>query len=396
MIKNIGMSPKLDESIHSFFLRIMLRTGRENFTTIITQGGWGDTPSIPYEIRNELDMHDAHLFFYLFERRSYRKVNLFDNDFSNVTLFRKTFFPDKKKSSCGRSVPLRFCPLCIEAQLVEQGYSYFKSDWLNTTFCKIHFVPLQEVKRSLSYSKTRDSLKSIIFAEWNKVSDSVSVVVSHPTVVVKELNLDDVKERLAISFAPCAKDFLLGYFVRLTNYYPSGCFSVVDYGCLSENDKYFLSRKKRRDFLKTRLEEAYNYELDNNCSSFMEHCSKFIEFKVVVYFGVDHYIVKSKSKKCLDCLRHKPMDSNTCSAVETINCLAIVLPKQGNICDMFLDNIEKRVELYQKRLKVDYGERFVRRSIEKSRVIFASGGLDSYRKKRESRLKQAAKALADW
>ena len=68
------MSPKLDESIHSFFLRIMLRTGRENFTTIITQGGWGDTPSIPYEIRNELDMHDAHLFFYLFETNIWRKI----------------------------------------------------------------------------------------------------------------------------------------------------------------------------------------------------------------------------------------------------------------------------------------------------------------------------------
>lgn len=63
---------------------------------------------------------------------------------------------------------------------------------------------------------------------------------------------------------------------------------------------------------------------------------------------------------------------------------------------MFLDNIENRVELYQKRLKVDYGEQFLRRSIEKSRVILAAGGLDSYRKKRESRLKQAAKALADW
>lgn len=205
---------------------------------------------------------------------------------------------------------MRFCPYCIEAQLVEQGYFYLKSDWLNTTFCKIHFIPLQEVKRGLSYSKTRDSLKSIIFAEWSKISDSVSAVVSHPTVVLKELNLDNVKERLAINFAPCAKDFLLGYFMRLADYYPSDYFSVVDYGCLSKSDKYFLSRKKRRDFLKIRLEEAYNYELENNYSSFMEYCSKFIEFKVVVYFGVESYIVKSKGKKCLDCLRYKPIDAN--------------------------------------------------------------------------------------
>lgn len=397
MAISIGMSPKIDESIHSFFLRIILLTGWEDFTTIITHGGWGNAPSIPYEVRRKINSHDVHHLFYLFEKQFYagKKQSLFDNRFSHASLFREAFFPDKKKRSCGSRVPLRFCHYCIEAQLVEQGFSYFKLDWLNANFCNIHLVPLHKIRMDLSFSKTRDTLKSIILAEWNKISDLVSAEVSHPTVVGNESRYDDLKEMLVVSFAPCAKRDLIGYFMRLTYYYPSGLFSVADYGLLSKQDRYFLSMKKRRAFLKEKLEDAYNYELENNYSFFMESCNNFIEYKREVCFGTEHHVMKSKNQQCLDCLMNKPIDSRSCSTAGIISYPARVLPQQENICDKFLYDIEREVESYQKRLKVDYGERFVRGAIEKSREIHASGGLDSYRKKRESRLKLAAKALVE-
>jgi hypothetical protein len=397
MTISTGISPKIDESIHSFFLRVIIRTGWEDFTTIITHGGWGNTPSIPYELRCETNSYDRRHLFELFERQFYvgRKLSLFDNVFLHTRLFREAFFPDKKKSSCGSIVPLRFCYCCIEAQLVEQGFSYFKLDWLNAISCNVHLVPLHKIRNDLSFSKTRDTLKSIIFAEWNKIRDLVSAEVSHPTVVGKESSYNDVKKMLAISFTDCAKRDLIGYFMKLTDYYPSGLFSVADYGLLSKQDRYFLSMKKRMAFLKEQLEDAYNYELEDNYSSFMEHCNNFIEHKRVVCFGIERYVMKSKRQQCLDCLMNNPIDSRSCLAAGVISYPARVFPKQENICDKFLHDIERGVESYQKRLKVDYGERFVRGAIERSREIHASGGLDSYRKERESRLKQAAEALVD-
>ncbi|MFS1161262.1 hypothetical protein [Aeromonas salmonicida] len=397
MTINVGISPKIDESIQSFIFRIIIRTGWEDFSTVITHGGWGKIPSVPYDIRCDINSHDWCFLFEKFESQLYvgKDFSLFRNRFSHATLFRETFFPNKKKSSCGSSVPLRFCRFCIENQLVEQGFSYFKLDWLNKKFCNVHSVPLHKIRDCLSISETRDTLKSIIFAEWDKISDFISMELSHSTVVSKKPRFDDAKAMLAISFANCAKRDLIRYFTNQKDCCPNGLFSVADYGLLSEQDRYLIFVKRKVAFLKKQLEDAYDYGLENSYSSLMGYCNRFIEYKRVIFFGVEHYIMKSKERQCLACLMDNCIYFRSCSAVGVISYPTGVDPKQENICDKFLDDIERRVELYQKQLKVDYGERFVRRSIERSKEIRASGGLELYRIKRKSRLKLAAKALDD-
>lgn len=397
MIRSIVASPKYDESIHSFFLRIMLRAGLEDFTTIITLGGWGETPSIPYDVRHELNNYSVYFLFELFEKQFHLEncQGLFDNRLSYIHLFNEAFFPDKKKSFCGSRLPLRFCLHCIEEQLLDEGFTYFKLDWLSETFCNVHFTPLHKIRKGLSFSKTRDTLKSITLAEWNEISDFISIETLHPTVFGKKSSSDDFIEKTSVCFAPCAKKDLIKYFMNRMDYYPKGCFSVADYGFLSEIQRKMCFSKNKRSFLEKQLEDAYEYELENNYSFLMEFCNKAIEINKVSCFDIDYWVMKSNSKKCLDCVINNSVDSKSCPAMDMISYPAKVFFKQENICDKYLYDLEMRVEFYQNRLRVNYGERFVWGSIEKSRAIHYSGGLDSYRKRREIRLKLAAKALVD-
>lgn len=111
------------------------------------------------------------------------------------------------------------------------------------------------------------------------------------------------------------------------------------------------------------------------------------------HFGKGHWVIKSTSRKCVDCLRHNVDDFRSCPAAGIISCTGGYLSSAENQCDKSLDSLESDVELHQRRLKVTDGERFVRDSIEKSRAITAAGGPQAYRREREARLKAAAKAL---
>ncbi|EPQ7202593.1 hypothetical protein ACUV0Z_003897 [Providencia stuartii] len=389
-----GICPQSDESLQSFIHRMMLRVGWSDFTTLITHGGWGSNPSVPYEVKQEFDAFDASILLDLFENQYYANKNysLFDGRFSHISLFQETFFPHKKKTFCGSRVPLRFCRACIETQLHERGFSYFKLDWLYEAFCEIHATPLLKVKESLSLSKIKNTLKFVFLADWHEILDVVSEEVlldEHHKIEESDLT----RYNRMLSFSPCAKRGLVEYFMSSSDYYPTGCSSIADYGFLSKIQRDLLFKKRKRDSLQSHLEEAYEYELSNNYHSLIEHCIKDLEIMAIHHFGKGHWVIKSTSRKCVDCLRHNVDDFRSCPAAGIISCTGGYLSSAENQCDKSLDSLESDVELHQRRLKVTDGERFVRDSIEKSRAITAAGGPQAYRREREARLKAAAKAL---
>ena len=61
-----GICPQSDESLQSFILRVMIRVGWSDVTTLITHGGWGNNPSVPYEIKQEFDAFNASVLLDLF------------------------------------------------------------------------------------------------------------------------------------------------------------------------------------------------------------------------------------------------------------------------------------------------------------------------------------------
>lgn len=94
-----GICPQSDESLQSFIHRMMLRVGWSDFTTLITHGGWGSNPSVPYEVKQEFDAFDASILLDFFENQYYANKNysLFDGRFSHISLFRKPFSLIRRK-----------------------------------------------------------------------------------------------------------------------------------------------------------------------------------------------------------------------------------------------------------------------------------------------------------
>ncbi len=395
MIQASGICPQSDESLQSFIHRMMLRVGWSDFTTIITHGGWGSNPSVPYEVKQEFDAFDASILLELFENQYYanKKHSLFDGRFLHIRLFEETFFPRKKKTSCGSRVPLRFCRACIEKQIYEMGFSYFKLTWLYETFCDIHLAPLLKIKEGLSISKIRNTLSFVLLADWSEILDGVSEEVLLEDERYKTEILDLKRGNRMLSFSPCAKKKLLEYFMSSSDYCQTGFSSIADYGFLSKVQRDLLFKKRRRESLQNHLEEDYEHELSNNYHSLMEHCIKDLETIAICYFGKEHWVIKPNNIKCVDCLRRNVENFRSCPAAGIISCTGGYLSSAENQCDKSLDNLESDVELHQRRLKVTDGERFVRDSIEKSRAITAAGGPQAYRREREARLKAAAKAL---
>lgn len=119
--------------------------------------GWGSEPSAPFESKQFFNVFDAYLLLNVFEKQldKYTEYSLFSDRFSHINLFRETFFPRKRKASCGSSIPLRFCRFCIEDQLYDKGFSYFKLEWLTDTFCKAHLTLMYEFKKSSSFAKIK-------------------------------------------------------------------------------------------------------------------------------------------------------------------------------------------------------------------------------------------------
>lgn len=134
-------------------------------------------------------------------------------------------------------MPLRFCRACIEKQLYERGFAYFKLDWLYEVFCEIHATPLLKVKESLSLSKTRNTLKFVFLADWPEILDVVSEEVLPDDEHYKIEELDLTGDNRMLSFSPCAKKELVEYFMSSSDYYPTGCSSIADYGFLQDPEK---------------------------------------------------------------------------------------------------------------------------------------------------------------
>ncbi|OAA06231.1 hypothetical protein LT23_04461 [Klebsiella pneumoniae] len=389
-----GLGPQSDESVQGFILRVMLRNGWSDFTTLITNGGWGSEPSVPFEPKQFFNVFDAYLLLNIFEKQLDRhtEYSLFSDRFSHINLFLETFFPHKRKASCGSSIPLRFCRFCIEDQLDDKGFSYFKLEWLTDKFCKTHLTPMYEFKKNSSFAKIKNALMSVLLADWEEVEDLLSIpsFLGEPH---QRSNLSLSGDERIVSFSPCAQRILVEYFMSRSDYYPTGCFSVADYGFLSAIQRNYFSKNQRRAQLTKNLEEVYEYEISYNYQRLMDFNVENLELKQIRHFGKLHWLIKSKVRSCESCFKHRSDDFRLCLAAGLIYYSGKGFSSKENLCDKSFERLELDIEFHQRRLKISDGERVVCKSIEKSNHIAAVGGPEIYQRERELRLKAAAKAL---
>ncbi|WP_407228271.1 hypothetical protein [Escherichia coli] len=112
-------------------------------------------------------------------------------------------------------------------------------------FCEIHATPLLKVKESLSLSKIKNTLKFVFLADWHEILDVVSEEVLLEDEHHKIEESDLTRYNRMLSFSPCAKRGLVEYFMSSSDYYPTGCSSIADYGFLSKIQRDLLFKKKK-------------------------------------------------------------------------------------------------------------------------------------------------------
>jgi len=335
-----GISPQSDESIQSFMLRVMLRIGRIDDKSILINGRWRCNPCVPYDIKKYFNVYGGAELFDLFKRQRYlsSKYNPFDNFTSSERVFWATFFPCDNKQHCGSNVPLRFCRSCIEKQIHENGFSYFKMDWLYVGFCEVHSIPLIKVKKSMPSSKVKKILRSIFQADWAEVLDGVSEDIFHQDELDMLNELKFAREDRFIRFSPCAKEGLVKYLVSNSNFSLEVFSGIANNEFLTETERNLLLQRKKIDFFRKHLEEACEYELENNSYSLIKYCLDYLEVMDVRYFGIDKWVVKKTNIKCKDCLKSNVTYIQFCMASGLIKSTAGRFLAVDTPCDGIIDS----------------------------------------------------------
>lgn len=158
------MQDILDESIHSFiFRRLSLRSDKFYPDTIVTKDG-------QWRLFPQVRMEDAHLFhdlgreflFQLVSRNlwiNYQRDSLFNHPERYFWPVDNIFYPSKSKAYLPRRQPkaISFCSECINDEIKNYGFGYFKDTWNYESYCDKHKKGL----KALKVNKRRAAISNI-------------------------------------------------------------------------------------------------------------------------------------------------------------------------------------------------------------------------------------------
>ncbi|WP_448512349.1 hypothetical protein [Photorhabdus laumondii] len=214
--------------MQSFIFRVLKRTGYSDFSTVLTNGGWGDKPNIPYQARSEFETFNPNDLFVLYEKNKYVNRTYFSSPFSLKSLFIDVFYPEKQKSYSGQHVQIRYYQKCIEKQLYNLGYAYFKADWLKSSGCHIHNEQLNVVENRLSLNETSEAIKNSLTGKGSVAGSLVSwKTVEHD---------NSPFSRVDLYFAVCAKDTISDYIFFNEELCPHDYIDLIPTGLLKKEN----------------------------------------------------------------------------------------------------------------------------------------------------------------
>ncbi|HBC3979786.1 TPA: hypothetical protein KD888_000856 [Vibrio parahaemolyticus] len=293
-----GFDPALGESLQSFIFRVLDRNGCSDFSTIVTGGGWGDKPSVPYHARSEFEVIDPNGLFRLYEKSTKRGHTCFSSPLLLTHSFIKTFYPEQQKNYSGQHIQIRYCQECIEKQLYELGFSYFKVDWLNSGNCSVHSCQLCVVSHGLSRGETIKAIKDILTGKGALVKKTNSkIAVVDPSRPYSEANL---------FFATCAKEAIFDYIFFDEKLCPDDYTDLISTGLLRQENSYHPTWGARRRSLLRNIECYYELAIERSYIQIMSYISSAMLVESVPtpcasLKSSGKFLLKVTSKSCADC-----------------------------------------------------------------------------------------------
>ncbi|ANS83977.1 hypothetical protein VSVS12_00141 [Vibrio scophthalmi] len=400
LVNKSYVAPQFGESLHSFMLRVLLRTGHGDLSGVLSKtGGWVRRPEIPYEIKDEFSSFKKTDLLSLYESyvMVFNSTRLFDNPFKHlyeenrganplVTSYKNVFHPNYNKNCQKSSFPIRYCGECIQYQIWKYGFGYFKAEWYDGKQCLVHSVdlslgimPLNETPygyiqkilqgRTINYHRSREDESK-----------------------VKLRAIEDAK------FAPCLQRELVTFLNFQLRSFPSGYAEILDYNFLYAHERLAISKLSFRNQLHVSPEVFFEALIEKDYEIALSFLSDKVETTVIQH--VDEILVSNKRLL----LKSKNSDCSRCSIPKGIknekfcpasNLIFITYQNQGglifNVTDKSLNELKNKVHQYQDSLGVRDGETRVKKNLRQSEMYAQFGGKDAYhlhmKKKKEEMLK---------
>lgn len=139
----------VDESLQSFLFRHIQINGGLDFSCVIDDSGsWLSKPSVPEKYQHIFRMFDERLLLGIARQSGLATEPdcLFANPTSSVITLSKIFAGESHEKYSVSGIQIAFCKKCIESSLAENGFAYFKTNWLFKSYCNQHSVRLSILK----------------------------------------------------------------------------------------------------------------------------------------------------------------------------------------------------------------------------------------------------------
>lgn len=290
-----GFGPAFGESLQSFIFRVLFRAGYSDFSTIVTGGGWGDKPRVPYHARSEFEIIDPEELFRLYEKNTKGNQTCFSSPSSLKHSFIETFYPEKQKSYSGQHIQIRYCQNCIEKQLYELGYAYFKAVWLNLGNCSVHSCQLSIMSYGLSRGETIKTIKEILTGKGaleRKTGSEVAVVEPYPPF-----------SEVDLFFATCAKEAIFDYIFFDEELCPDDYTDLIPTGLLRQENSHHPTWGARRASLLRDIECYYEQAIEKSYLQMMSYISNTMLIESSFLKGCGKFQLKVAAESCDDCSR---------------------------------------------------------------------------------------------
>lgn len=290
-----SFGPALGESLQSFIFRMLDRNGYCDFSTIVIRGGWGDKPSVPYHARIEFEVIEPEVLFKLYEKNTKVNQTCFPSLYFHYHSFIETFYPEKPKSYSGHHIQIRYCQECIEKQLHELGYAYFKAEWLNAGNCSVHSCQLTIVSHGLSRGETIKTIKDILIGKGaleRKTDSKIGVVEPYPPF-----------SEVDLFFATCAKEAIFDFIFFDEELCPDDYTYLIPTGLLRQENSHHPKWGARRASLLRNIECYYEQAIEKSYLQMMSYISNTMLIESSFLKGCGKFQLKVAAESCDDCSR---------------------------------------------------------------------------------------------
>lgn len=195
-MKNTGFTPQINEFLNGYIFRVLMAIGFRDLSTVVAQyGGWKPNPLIPYYAHDQFEHLKSNSKLLI--KTKLVKRNIENRVFCNLVNHRhdisNLFYSQSKFKFPGRVIPIRFCPICIEEQIYEKGYSFFKHEWNFYDNCFKHGASLLELSGILRHRETVEYIQHILYGRGSELE------VARPSHKISLKN--DEQERSLIYFS---------------------------------------------------------------------------------------------------------------------------------------------------------------------------------------------------